>query len=86
MLPGPARDVRAIAVEARSLVFDVCFAPVTARLDTVPSLLLWVEESASEGQGWGGEEGGDAWEYDTVPQAYMTQVRCAGGRGGGWMY
>lgn len=77
MLPAPAREVRALAADARSLVFDVCFKPVTSRLDTVPALPCWREDqggSAGGGHGWGADMGDDAEEYDTVPQAYMTQV------------
>eukprot|EP00903_Cladosiphon_okamuranus_P014110 g13116.t1 len=77
VLPAPAREVRALAADARSLVFDVCFKPVTSRLDTVPALSTWREEqggSAGVGQGWGADMGDDTEEYDTVPQAYMTQV------------
>lgn len=74
MLPGPARDVKALALEARSLVFDVCFAPVTSRLATVHSLPSWAKEKEKdEVQGWG-EQGDGGWDYDTVPQPYMTQV------------
>lgn len=75
MLPGPARDVRALAAEARSLVFDVCFAPVATRLNTVSSLPSWLEEDANHAGEWGDAGGDDMGEYDTVPQAYMTQVR-----------
>eukprot|EP00752_Nemacystus_decipiens_P003518 g3245.t2 len=77
VLPAPAREVRALAADARSLVFDVCFKPVTSRLDTVPSLPSWREEQGGGtggGQGWGADMGDDAEGYDTVPQAYMTQV------------
>ncbi|CAN0283647.1 unnamed protein product, partial [Ectocarpus fasciculatus] len=44
VLPAPAREVRALAADARSLVFDVCFKPVTARLNTLPTLVSWQEE------------------------------------------
>ncbi|CAM9293267.1 unnamed protein product [Scytosiphon promiscuus] len=77
VLPAPAREVRALAADARSLVFDVCFKPVTTRLNTVPSLPSWREEKAGGGGGfggWGADVGDDADDYDTVPQAYMTQV------------
>lgn len=78
MLPAPAREVRALAADARSLVFDVCFKTVATRLNTVPALPSWREEeggTAGRGQGWGADMGDDtAEEYDTVPQAYMTQV------------
>ncbi|CAM9472002.1 unnamed protein product [Ectocarpus sp. 4 AP-2014] len=75
VLPAPAREVRALAADARSLVFDVCFKPVAARLDTVPTLVSWQEEQGGGGGGgWGADVGDGADEYDTVPQAYMTQV------------
>eukprot|EP00904_Undaria_pinnatifida_P008473 jgi/Undpi1/4756/HiC_scaffold_18.g08109.m1 len=79
VLPAPGRELRGLATDARCLVYDVCFVPITARLNTVPGLASWVEgeeEGGGGGRGWGGEGGAgdDAWEYDTVPQAYMTQV------------
>lgn len=78
MLPAPAREVRALAGDARSLVFDVCFKPVTARLNTLPTLVSWQEEQGGGGAGgWGADMGDGADEYDTVPQAYMTQVWLA---------
>lgn len=80
MLPAPAREVRALAADARSLVFDVCFKPVATRLNTVPALPSWREEKGGGGGGfggWGADVGDDADDYDTVPQAYMTQV-CRG--------
>lgn len=82
MLPGPGRDVKALALEARSMVFDVCFSPVAKRLDTVPSLSSWAREEGGQDQeqGWGVEDG---YEYDTVPQPYMTQVGRLGKEQGG---
>ncbi|CAM9845413.1 unnamed protein product, partial [Laminaria digitata] len=38
VLPAPGRELRGLATDARCLVYDVCFAPVTARLNTVPGL------------------------------------------------
>lgn len=47
---------------------------MTSRLATVHSLPSWAEEKEKdEVQGWG-EQGDGGWDYDTVPQPYMTQV------------
>ncbi|CAM9938343.1 unnamed protein product, partial [Discosporangium mesarthrocarpum] len=46
ILPSPARDVLALASEARTNVLGVCIAPVRSWLSAIPSMPSWDQGGA----------------------------------------